>query len=81
LITQELLKINVLTLKGERKPTIKSETAQTHLKEMNAINFSRSIRFGFDVDTAKLSAEMDNGILTITLPKTEAVKAREITIQ
>jgi len=72
---------NILTLKGEKKPIKISETAHSHLKEISARSFSRSIRFGLDVDTTKLSAEMDNGILTITLPKTEAVKTREISIQ
>jgi HSP20 family molecular chaperone IbpA len=38
------------------------------------------VKLGFEVDSSKISAEMSNGILTITLPKTEAVKAREISI-
>jgi HSP20 family molecular chaperone IbpA len=38
------------------------------------------VKLGFEIDSSKIAAEMSNGILTITLPKTEAVKAREISI-
>jgi HSP20 family protein len=71
---------NVLTMSGERKPVELSEKAKVLLKETQSDNFDRSVRLGFEVDASKISAEMSNGILTITLPKTEAVKAREISI-
>lgn len=71
---------NVLTISGERKPVELSEKTKVLLKETQSESFDRSVRLGYDIDSLKISAEMSNGILTITLPKTEAVKAKEISI-
>ncbi len=71
---------NVLAISGERKPVELSEKAKVLLKETQSESFDRSVRLGYEINSAKISAEMSNGILTITLPKTEAVKAREISI-
>jgi HSP20 family protein len=70
----------VLTVSGSRKSPEVSEKAQLILNELRSGDFSRALRFRQDVDTAKMTAEMNNGILTITLPKAETVKAREIQI-
>jgi len=71
---------NVLTLSSEQKPAEVSEKSTVLLKEIRTSGFNRSVKFGFEVDASKISAEMSNGVLTITLPKTEAVKAKEISI-
>ena len=71
---------NVLSISGERKPVELSEKAKVLLKETQSESFDRSVRLGYEIDSSKISAEMSKGILTITLPKTEAVKAREISI-
>ena len=71
---------NVLTISGERKPAELSEKAKVLLKETQSESFERSVRLGYEIESSKISAEMSNGILTITLPKTETVKAREISI-
>ncbi len=71
---------NVLTIRGERKQSELPEKAKVLLKETDHQEFQRSVKFGVEVDSAKISAEMNNGILTITLPKTDEVKAREISI-
>jgi HSP20 family protein len=72
---------NVLNVSGERKPTVPAEKSQVLLKEIGTQGFNRSVKFGYEVDTEKISAEMSEGILKITLPKAESVKAREIQIQ
>jgi HSP20 family protein len=72
---------NVLTISGTRKSQEVPENANLLLNELRSGDFNRSIKFRQDVDTAKMSAEMNNGILTITLPKAESVKAREISIK
>jgi HSP20 family protein len=71
---------NVLTISGSRKSQEVPENARLLLNELRSGDFSRSIKFRQDVDTTKVSAEMNNGILTITLPKAESVKAKEIHI-
>lgn len=70
----------VLTISGSRKSQEVPENARLLLNELRSGDFSRSIKFRQDVDTTKVSAEMNNGILTITLPKAESVKAKEIHI-
>jgi HSP20 family protein len=72
---------NVLNVSGEKKPTAPADKSQMLLKEIGTQGFNRSIKFGYEVDTEKISAEMSEGILKITLPKAESVKAREIQIQ
>ena len=71
---------NVLTVSGERKPVELSEKAKVLLKETQSENFDRSVRLGYEIDSSKMSAEMNNGVITITLPKAESVKAKEIHI-
>ena len=44
-------------------------------------SFSKSFQFPSDVDTSKISAEMKNGILTITLNKAEQTKTKTINIK
>ncbi len=71
---------NILTISGERKPVELSEKIKVLLKETQSEDFSRSVKLRYEIDSSKISAEMSNGILTITLPKTESVKAKEISI-
>jgi HSP20 family protein len=71
---------NVLTISTEPKPAEEFEKAKILVKEIRSAGFNRSVKFGIDVDSEKISAEMSNGILSITLPKTEDVKAKEISI-
>ncbi|MEZ5277938.1 MAG: Hsp20/alpha crystallin family protein [Opitutaceae bacterium] len=62
----------VLTFSGERK---------TKSGEQESVSsFSRSISVGDDVNSDKVKARLEDGILTVTLPKTEAHKPRAITI-
>jgi len=71
---------NVLTVSGERKPADVPENVKVLLKETRDRAFSRSLRIAMDVVAEKISAEMNNGILTVTLPKEEETKPREIKI-
>jgi HSP20 family protein len=43
-------------------------------------NFSRTFRVGSGIDRNKIDAKLENGILTLTLHKSEAVKPKKITI-
>jgi len=48
--------------------------------EFRAKNFSRTFRVGNDVDRNRIDAKLENGILALTLHKSEAVKPKKITI-
>ncbi|AHC16648.1 Hsp20/alpha crystallin family protein [Salinispira pacifica] len=50
------------------------------LKERREMNFSRSFGLPRDVDQEQISANFTNGLLTLTLPKAEEAKPRQIKI-
>lgn len=69
---------DVLTISGERKPYEIPDKARILLHKVRVRNFSRSIEFGHDVDMNKISAELNNGILRVVLPKSESARVRTI---
>ena len=72
---------NVLTLRGEYK-TNEDEASKAYLiREQRYGIFERSLGLPTDVQVEKAKAEFENGILTITLPKAEAVKPKIISIK
>jgi HSP20 family protein len=75
---------NVLTISSEKKDEKEEEEDSYTRKEFSYQSFQRSFTVpGNDVDSDKISASYENGILNIKLPKREEVKpkpAREIRI-
>ena len=71
---------NVLTLKGERKFEKKTDDGNYHRVERSYGSFARSFTLPQTVTAEGAVAEFDNGILHISLPKREEVKARKIEI-
>lgn len=72
---------DVLTLRGEVKEEKEEKDATYHIREQRYGSFERAVMLPTDVQTEKARAEFENGILTITLPKAEAVKPKNITIK
>ena len=70
----------VLTIKGERKREEEGNEKGYHFVERAYGKFYRAIRLPAEVDGTKVKAEMKEGVLTITLPKAEQAKARQIEI-
>ncbi|MCP4422837.1 MAG: Hsp20/alpha crystallin family protein [Chloroflexi bacterium] len=75
-----VLEDDVLTLKGEIKSDEEIEDSQYHVRERRYGSFSRSIRFPTAVNGDAIEATYNNGILILTIPKSEAVKPKRITI-
>jgi HSP20 family protein len=71
----------VLTLKGEKKREREEKNENFHLVERSYGSFSRSVRLPAEVAEDKVKANYKDGILTITLPKTEKAKERAIKIE
>ena len=70
-----------LTLKGERKFE-KDETAKGyHRMERNYGRFTRSFAVPNTFDTGNIAAAFKNGVLTVSLPKREAAKPRQIKVE
>jgi HSP20 family protein len=72
---------DVLTIRGEVKQEGEQKDRAWHIREHRLGSFERSIALPVSVVSDKASAEFENGILTITLPKAEEVKPKSITIK
>src|SRR5262245_5440274 len=69
---------NVLTITGRR--TVDTPRDELIYRESRPAHFRRVFELEPAIDTAKISAKMDQGILTLSLPKAERVKPRKILI-
>lgn len=72
---------NSLSIAGERKIAPESEEASYHRRERESGTFHRTITLPDHVDAAEIQANYSNGVLTLTLPKAEVSKPRQITVQ
>lgn len=71
---------DVLTIHANRKNNTLPEKATWLRNEIRTGDFSRSVRLLKGINSEKISAEISNGILKVTVPKADAVKPREIRI-
>lgn len=70
----------VLSVSGERKSESHSEEAEVHRRERFVGRFQRSLDLPKPVKAQEVKAAYKDGILTITLPKTEEAKPRQIEV-
>jgi len=69
-----------LAISGERKIAAEEESAKYHRREREAGTFSRMIGLPGEVDTDKVEAKLENGILTIVVKKAEIAKPKQISV-
>ena len=72
---------NVLTLRGEFKQENEKKDTTYHIREQHYEQFERSVLLPTDVQSDRVKADFENGVLTISMPKAEAVKPKMITIK
>jgi HSP20 family protein len=72
---------NVLTVKGEKKGETEDKDGDYYRKESWSGSFQRSVQLPDSVNTEKAEAEMKNGVLTLTLPKKEEGKRKQIDVK
>ncbi len=72
---------DVLTLRGEFKHDEDRKDATWHIREHRGGSFERSVMLPVDIQSDKVKAEFEDGVLTVTLPKAETVKPRTITVK
>ena len=71
---------NTLYLKGERKFEREVKEENLHRVERSYGTFSRSFSLPSSIDSDKVKAEYQNGVLTLTMPKREEAKPKMIKI-
>jgi HSP20 family protein len=72
---------NTLTIKGEKKLTNEVKDDQFQRIERCYGTFSRSFSLPPNVDATKLSAEYQNGVLTVKIPLRDEAKPRQIEVR
>ena len=70
----------VLSISGDRKHTVENKDGQTFRSERYFGKFQRSVTLPASVDSAKISASYKDGILSVTLPKAEEAKPKQIAV-
>ncbi|MES2568421.1 MAG: Hsp20/alpha crystallin family protein [Verrucomicrobiota bacterium] len=81
-VTKEGMEITVengeLTITGHRKPL--EITGRELFRESRRLDYRRVFEIDPSIDTEHITAKVDQGVLTLTLPKAERVKPRKIAI-
>ncbi len=72
---------NVLTIKGEKHDDKAQKDRKVYRKETWEGGFQRTLSMPKSIDSARTSASLKNGVLTITLPKREEVRPRQISVK
>lgn len=70
---------NYLEISGSR-PADSPEGYTLHRNERVVSSFSRSFTLPYEVDATQVTATLNDGLLKIVLPKSEAAKPRQVTI-
>jgi HSP20 family protein len=71
---------DTVTIRGESKAEEEKKDQNWHLRERRYGAFQRSVSLGAPISADKAHASFDNGVLTLTLPKAEEAKPRQIKI-
>jgi|SRR5215813_4306448 len=75
------LENGVLTLKGEKEEEKEERDKRYHRVERAYGAFARALRLPATVDPGKVTATFKDGVLTVTMPKTEEAKGTMIPIK
>lgn len=70
-----------LTIQGERKQEKEEKGKRYHRIERSYGSFLRSFDLPVNVDEAKAKADFKDGVLTLTLPKSEKAKPKSIEVK
>ncbi len=69
-----------LTVRAERKEERKIESSKKHLSEIHYGSYARTFTLPWPIDEKKIEAKFDNGVLTVTAPKSESTKTKQIPV-
>jgi len=72
---------NVLTIQGTKEQVAEENTERVHCYERTYGAFERTFTLPATVDAEHIKASYDKGVLTVTLPKVEKAKPRQIQVE
>jgi len=75
------VKNGILELSGERKTEKEDKDEKRHRIERSYGRFVRTFALPEDADAEGIQAQCQDGVLTVTLPKSETAKAKEIAVK
>ena len=71
----------ILTIKAQMEKDEKKDTKKYHSRERVSQSVTRSISLPENVDTQKIAAKYENGVLKLTLPKKEVDSSNKLEIK
>ncbi len=74
------LENNLLTIRGEKKQQAEEQSERVHRYERSYGAFERTFALPSTVDHDRIQASYQNGILTVSVPKAERARPREIPV-
>ena len=84
-VTAEDVKIslenNLLTLRGEKQQQAETQTERVHRYERSYGAFERTFALPTTVDPDRIDARYSHGVLTVSIPKAERARPREIPVK
>lgn len=71
---------SIVTISGERKPFVEQKGQIVHRSELGSGRFSRTLELPVEINPERVKAEYSDGILRITLAKSESARPKKIAI-
>lgn len=72
---------NVLTFTARRSPVTDTPAGDLLYRESREADYRRSFELDRTINSERIGAKLEQGILTVTLPKVEKVKPRQIAVE
>lgn len=72
---------NMLTISGEKQSVSNKKDRNFYISERSFGQFRRNFQFPTRIDHTKIDAEFKDGVLTVTLPKAEDAKPKQIEVK
>ena len=72
---------DILSIKGEKRQETEKKDANVYRIERSFGSFARTIELPSNVDSKRVEARFKDGVLQITLPKSESAKPKEIEVK
>ena len=72
---------DTLTIKGKSEKKEEKKTKTSYVKEISYGEFSRVVSWPTEIQTDKVEAHFENGLLKVVAPKAEEVKPKSVKIK